>query len=398
MLQLSRRAASRLRGPLPARYSTAVGEAVAPSSPGDAVEAVAASAAESAAAEVTATADSAFADALVPAAVDAQLGFWPSDLALRLVDAVHGGLDLPWWAAIAGSAVAARTALLPLSVYSLRQTTRMQAMKVPLAHIMARGQAGEDPAVIQAEMAALYAAHGTSPARIFLPALAQAPVFISFFWGLRNLAEVRPGASEGGALWFPDLGASDPTYALPLLSTGSAVALLLLAMPPPPPGASAAEVQQQRSIKLVFGGLTLVSLPVALSMPASVLVFWCCNNGFSILYTGSLNLVPGLKDALAGPLPPAAQLVASSTPAAVATPSLGGPPGGETIAAAQEAAVSSLLELAAQLEAAGKRDEAGEMATRAHALGEGALGAEHRSTRRARERLRQMGGGTEGPS
>ena len=73
--------------------------------------------------------------------------------------------------------------------------------------------------MIQAETAALYAAHGTSPARIFLPALAQAPVFISFFWGLRNLAEVRPGASEGGALWFPDLGASDPTYALPLLST-----------------------------------------------------------------------------------------------------------------------------------------------------------------------------------
>ena len=43
------------------------------------------------------------------------------------------------------------------------------AIDPSLAQLRARGQAGEDPAVIQAETAALYAAHGTSPARIFLP-------------------------------------------------------------------------------------------------------------------------------------------------------------------------------------------------------------------------------------
>jgi YidC/Oxa1 family membrane protein insertase len=342
--------------------------------------------------------------------VNAELGFWPPDLALRLVDGLHTTLDLPWWAAVMGAAVVARTMLLPLSVYGMQQGARVQAMKVPLSHLEARRQAGENPTVIQTELSALYQSHGASPAGMLLPVFVQAPVFISFFWGLRRLADVRPEASSGGALWFPDLGATDPTYMLPILSTGSALALILLAMPAIA-NASAAEAQQQQQLRLLFGGLTLVSLPVAVSMPVSVLLFWNTNNAFSLAYALSLNHVPGLKDRIIGPIPtpsagaspavPVAGALGSSLPASLhAGLSLPGPAGSPaesaTILQAHEATVGSLLGVAESLHKGGKREEAVAMATRAHALAEQALGREHPTTQDALRQLQALKDGQSG--
>jgi len=325
---------------------------------------------------------------------DVELGFWPPDLALRLVDAVHTSLDVPWWAAVMSAAVIARVLLLPMSVYGLQQGARMQALKVPLSHLEARRQAGESDEVIGIELRALYQLHGASPLGMLLPIFVQAPVFISFFWGLRRLAEARPDAATGGALWFTDLGASDATFLLPALSTATALSLILIAMPSGAAAASELEAQTQRRMRFLFGGLTLVSLPVAINMPASVLLFWCSNNAFSLVYTSALTHVPGLKDRLTR-LAPAGASAAASAPAPDAGPFAadagpGAPAAGVSISQAHEATVGSLLGLAEALLAGGKRDEAMAMATRAHALSEQALGASHVRTQQALQRLEQM--------
>lgn len=333
---------------------------------------------------------------------DAELGFWPPDLALRLVDGLHSTFDIPWWAAIVGAAIVARTALLPMSIYGMQQGSRMQTIRVPLSQLEARRMAGESDAVIHAELSALYQSHGASPLGIMLPVFVQAPVFVSFFWGLRRLADVRPDASAGGVLWFPDLGATDVTYVLPMLSTGSALALILIGMPSTPT-ATPIEAQQQRNMRLLFGGLTLVSLPVAINMPASVLLFWNTNNAFSLVYTLAIHRIPGLKDRLIGPLPAAAAAIPKNSLAGVApglpiAPMLGldqsseasTQRGSSTIEQAHEATVGSLLSLADSLRAVGKLDEALTMATRAHALSEHALGAGHARTQEALRHLEQM--------
>lgn len=338
---------------------------------------------------------------------NAELGFWPPDLALRLVDGLHTTLDVPWWAAVMGAAVVARTALLPLSMYGMQQGARVQAMKVPLSQLETRRQAGESPAAIQAELSALYQSHGASPVGMLLPVFVQAPVFISFFWGLRRLSAVRPDASSGGALWFEDLGATDATYLLPVLSTGSALALIILAMPANA-NASSAEAQQQQQLRLLFGGLTLFSLPVAVSMPVSVLLFWNTNNAFSLAYTLAIHHVPGLKERIVGPLPTAgasaaadpgtplqAGALGSPLPASIqAGLSLTGPAdsraGSTSILQAREATVGSLLGVAESLRSGGKHDEAVAMATRAHALSEQALGRDHPTTQDALRQLQRM--------
>lgn len=70
------------------------------------------------------------------------LGHWPPDLALRLVDAVHSGSELPWWGAIAASALLCRTLLLPLALYGTRLGARMQELKQPVAELQARHASG----------------------------------------------------------------------------------------------------------------------------------------------------------------------------------------------------------------------------------------------------------------
>jgi membrane protein insertase Oxa1/YidC/SpoIIIJ len=44
----------------------------------------------------------------------------------------------------------------------------------------------------------------------------------------------------------------------------------------------ARQVQQQQKIKYIMCGVTALSLPIAITMPVSVLVFWGANNAFSL--------------------------------------------------------------------------------------------------------------------
>ena len=66
----------------------------------------------------------------------------------------------------------------------------------------------------------LWKTHNCHPMKSLVMPLVQAPVFISFFIGLRRMTELPiPTMSDGGILWFTDLTSPDPYYILPALST-----------------------------------------------------------------------------------------------------------------------------------------------------------------------------------
>lgn len=188
-------------------------------------------------------------DAATAAAVAASapppspLTMWPPDLALRAVEAVHTSADVPWWAAIAGCTVLVRAALLPLALHASRQQAKMQSLRAELAPLQSRLQAsGFADQAAAAQINALYERHNVSPYKMVLLPLAQLPVFMSFFLGLRRLAETFPDARTGGAFWFVDLGACDESYWLPTASCVSALALVNLSMPAPPAGDSSPSI------------------------------------------------------------------------------------------------------------------------------------------------------------
>lgn len=63
--------------------------------------------------------------------------------------------------------------------------------------------------------------HNVSPLSAFW-GLAQIPVFVSCFFGIKKMAELPvPGFSTGGVAWISDLTLADPYCILPVLSSVS---------------------------------------------------------------------------------------------------------------------------------------------------------------------------------
>lgn len=323
----------------------------------------------------------------------AELGSWPPDLALHGVDSLHTVFDLPWWGAIAGLTVLTRIFLLPFALQGSRQQATMQAIRGELAPLQARVQAssGQDLAAGQA-MQDLYDKHGISPMRMLTLPFAQLPIFMSFFIGLRRLAESFPDAHTGGLAWFVDLGATDPIFVLPLASGISAFGLVRLSMPTPTAAMGHAEAENMLRMRMIISGVTLVSIPVACTMPASVLVYWLTNNAFSLAYTASLRApalravvgLPPLDDGGGPYVPPPP----GSTPPPAEAPYVAS--GGPTLGEAQVLATNSLTSLASSLSAAGKHRDAVAMQERALALCEDVLGEVHASSRDVRWRLAEL--------
>jgi len=125
-------------------------------------------------------------------------------------------------------------------------------------------QAGDNMAAARhsGDLKKLFAKHNYSPFKSLLTPLIQAPIFVSFFIGLRKMAELPvESLKTGGALWFPDLTAMDPYYALPVLS--AATFLLTIEL-----GTDGISAQQQGTMKKVFRGMAVIMVPLTYSMPS----------------------------------------------------------------------------------------------------------------------------------
>jgi len=242
-------------------------------------------------------------------AVDAitPLGYYPSDLALRYVDFLSTTFDLPFCAGIIGGTFLLRAAMFPLSIITMKHTARMQKAKPELEVLQERLQ--HDPSVktdrrkmdaYQRQMGALLAKHNVKPYLIFMFPLAQLPVFMSMFFGLRRAAESFPTeCATGGMLWFPDLSVADPTYALPLITSG----LFLVMIEVGADGMNAsANKDQAKTMKNVMRGMGVLMVPFTYHFPASVFCYWVSANAFSLGQTVLLNKVPGVREALGVPI------------------------------------------------------------------------------------------------
>ena len=337
--------------------------------------------------------------AITPEAIALPLGSLPPDMALRAVDTFHMALGLDWWLAIGACTLSIRLALLPMALHGSQQQGKMQGLRAELAPLQARMQSsgGTDHAAAD-EMRALYERHGVNPMRLLALPLLQLPIFMSFFLGLRRLADHFPDARSGGAYWFVDLSATDTSYWLPAASGLSALALVRLSVPGATAGMNEAEAAQADLMKQVLSGVTLFSLPVAATMPASVLMFWITNNAFSLVYTTALQLTPTRAMLGLGPLPAPADASqrggggggggypldfsgaakpgsAGAVPHLAAASPLTLPPDRSSVAKAQSMAADTLSDLAAGMADRGKLAEAASMQGRAVALREEAAEA-----------------------
>jgi YidC/Oxa1 family membrane protein insertase len=136
-----------------------------------------------------------------------------------VLEAVQSTTGLPWWASIAVSTLAFRTALLPVVRYQARALARLAgagpmlgALNQALSQRLDRVRPGDVASTTEACRAyaagcsAALKAHKVSLLAAVASPLVQLPVFVTFALANRRMIDTAvPGLEAGGLAWFEDL-------------------------------------------------------------------------------------------------------------------------------------------------------------------------------------------------
>lgn len=230
--------------------------------------------------------------AVEPSFTELGLGsYTPVGLIQNFLEFMHIDLGLPWWGAIAGCTVLARCLIFPVIVKGQREAAKIHNHSPEIQRFSARireaklaGDSAEFSRVSR-EMALYQKKHDIKLLRPLILPLTQAPIFISFFIALREMANLPvPSMQTGGLWWFQDLTVCDPLYILPLAVTATMWCVLELGAET---GVQSSDLQWMRNIIRV---MPLVVLPITIHFPTAVFVYWLSSNMFSLVQVSCLRI------------------------------------------------------------------------------------------------------------
>lgn len=210
---------------------------------------------------------------------------------------LHIGLDLPWWTCIMIGTITVRTIIFPLVIMSQRNSAKMNNNLPQIQHLQSKmTEARQSGNAIEAsrysqEMVAFMKEKELNPFKNMLVPLAQAPLFISFFIGLRQMANAPvESLTTGGLFWFVDLTVPDQFFLLPIIT--SCTMLLTIEVGTDSNRLAASNLQ---TMKYVLRALPFVILPFIVNFPGAILTYWTCSNFISLLQVGVLK-IPAVRD------------------------------------------------------------------------------------------------------
>jgi YidC/Oxa1 family membrane protein insertase len=161
----------------------------------------------------------------------------------------------------------------PLSEASGRSMAKMKALGPRLNNL--RETYKDDREKLNRAMMELYQREKVNPLAGCLPMLIQIPVFLAFYWVLRDSVEIRQAPFM---LWINDLSARDPLFVLPAIMAGAMFVQYKL-------NPQVGDPMQQK----VF-----MFMPLAMSFtfaffPAGLVLYWVTNTILSILQQWNIN-------------------------------------------------------------------------------------------------------------
>ncbi|XP_075160855.1 OXA1L mitochondrial inner membrane protein isoform X2 [Haematobia irritans] len=226
------------------------------------------------------------------------LGGWsPVGLVQNCMEFLHVTWDLPWWGAIAIGTVVVRTIIFPLVIMAQRNAAKMnnnmpqmQLLQMKMTEARQSGNAIDSARYAQ-EMMMFMKEKEMNPLKNLLVPLAQAPLFLSFFMGLRGMANAPvESMRDGGLFWFTDLTIADPTFMLPIIT--SLTLLLTVEI-----GTDTARLSAQNMgmMKYVLRALPIAIFPFTMNFPAAILTYWACSNFISLGQVAILK-IPSVRE------------------------------------------------------------------------------------------------------
>lgn len=196
---------------------------------------------------------------------------------------------LPWWLSIVMATVSVRTLItLPLAAYQMVVIAKVEALQAEISDLAKRlryevsvrakerGWTDKQCRVqfqknLRRLVSQLYVRDNCHPFKASLLVWVQLPMWITFSLALRNLSvgALTPDLAAGGALWFPDLTCPDSTWILPVcLGLTNLLIVEVFSLQ------RSDSSRWQRLITNVIRGFSLVMIPVAASVPASMSLYW----------------------------------------------------------------------------------------------------------------------------
>ena len=240
------------------------------------------------------TGTDAVADAIADHASDlayvADLSWWsPPDLVVRLLDTVHATAGLEWWATIAATTVGLRVLLFPVMVKAMRGGAIMAQIKPELDAIKAdldKATTQDEQKVHQQRMKNLMTQRNFNPLSPFLPVLAQMPVFMSFFFGIRRMTDNMTSMETGGLLFrdvpfygdlnLLDLTQPDTTYLMPALCAATFLMTIEVG------GETGIQTEQQQKMKKFMRAFAVFMFVPMMYMPSGLFCYWLTSNVFTL--------------------------------------------------------------------------------------------------------------------
>ena len=206
----------------------------------------------------------------------------PSHVMMQVLDKIHMTWDIPYYQGILVMSLCIRLFLFPLAVTGMVNASRMQYIKPEITKMNERMLADENKVenkpMYDAEIKALFLKYNVNPAKQLVVPLVQIPIFMSMFFGMRNMGEYFPGFAQGGTQWFVDLTAADATMALPILN--ACIFLTMIEM-----GGEGGEMTKNPNNKMLLNfmrGMAVCMVPLTMSMPAGLFVYWLGNGTLSL--------------------------------------------------------------------------------------------------------------------
>ena len=200
--------------------------------------------------------------------------FWFLAQPLMMLLSMINGFVNNWGLSIVVLTVLIKLLFWPISAKGFSSMAKMRAAQPKLKEIQDRYK--DDRAKLGAEMMALYKKEGINPAGGCFPMLLQMPVFISFFFCLRESVELR---HESFFFWIQDLSAPDPYFILPVVFAG--LMYLTMQLNPQPPGMDPTQARVMKFMPLMIAGIFVI-------MPSGLVLYSVANSGISLLQQKAL--------------------------------------------------------------------------------------------------------------
>lgn len=241
---------------------------------------------------------------------------YPTAFLQLLIESVHVHAGLPWWAAISVTTIGIRILCLPVIVYQLRSAAKLSLMRPEMEKINAEiKDSGYDPRVSaegRERIMALFTKYKTTPFSPFVGAILQAPVFMCFFFAVRNMAARVESFKDGGFLWFTDLSTPDSTYILPAVTCLGVLLTVELNAAEGMEGNPLAD--KMKKFMRIFAA---VLFPLSMSFEKALFCYWITSNFWALLQSTILKR-PAVKNYMR--IPETAHLTAKPEPALAVTP------------------------------------------------------------------------------